>query len=130
MILKTFQAQDSLQQHADDFKGADGLTVYIVTPDRSSKALTGIPYYPAKVPAMAQTVATILGISKEEVKIKTYIPVDKKKDKSDSLTQTAAGHMIFDFDPDEGSRRGGFYAWRIIWENSQIAADLWEQPSV
>ena len=118
-----------MQQHADDFKGADGLVTYIVTPDRSSKALTGSPLYPAKVPKMAHTVATILGIPDDEVKIKTYIPVDKKKDTSDSLKITAAGHMIFDFDPTGGSRAEP-YAWRIVWQNSQIDADQWSQPSV
>ena len=118
-----------MQQHADDFKGADGLVAYIVTPTSSSKAVTGAPLYRAKIPSMRHTVANILGIDDDEVKIQTYIPVDKKKDKSDSLTKTAAGHMIFDFDPKGGSRAEP-YAWRIIWQNSQIDADQWKQPSV
>ena len=118
-----------MKKHADDFKGADGLVAYIVTPDKSSKAVTGVPYYPAKIPKMRHTVADILGIKDDEVKIQTYIPVDKKKDTSGSLKNTAAGHMIFDFDPKGGSRAEP-YSWRIIWQNSQIDADQWKQPSV
>ena len=118
-----------MQKHADDFKGADGLVAYIVTPDRSSKAVTGNPFYPGKIPSMRKTVANILEIADDKVKIQTYIPVDKKKDDSDSLTKTAAGHMIFDFDPTGGSRAEP-YAWRIIWQNSQIDADQWKEPAV
>ena len=97
---------------------------YIVTPDRSSKTHTGYAMYPAKVRKMASTVATILGISDEEVKIEIYTPVDKGKDKTKSLEETAAGHMIFDFDPKGGSKAKP-YAWRILWQNSQLDADQW-----
>ena len=118
-----------MKKHANDFKGAEGLVAYIVTPDRSNKALTGSPNYRAKIPSMRSTVATILGITDDKVKIQTYIPVDKKKDESGSLDKTAAGHMIFDFDPTGGSKREP-YAWRLIWQNSQIDADQWSPPSV
>ena len=114
-----------MQQHANDFKGADGLVAYIVTPDRNSNKITGNAFYPAKVRSMRHTVATILGIDDEQVKVQTYIPVDKNKDKSGSLENTAAGHMINDFDPKGGSRAEP-YAWRIIWQNSQIDADQWK----
>ena len=78
---------------------------------------------------MSATVATILGIEVEEVKVRTYIAVDKKKDSSNALSNTAAGHMIFDFDPTGGDRKEPF-AWRIIWQNSLIDADQWPKPSV
>ena len=124
MMLKISKAQDSLQQHANDFRGADGLVAYIVTPDRNSKTHTGYPMYPAKVRKMASTVATILGISDEEVNKVIYDPVDSKKDKSNSLWKTAAGRMIFDFDPKGGSTAKP-HAWRILWQNSQLDADQW-----
>ena len=78
---------------------------------------------------MRETVATILGIDVDKVKIMTYIAVDKGRDTSGSLTETAAGHMIFDFDPSGGSKDKP-YAWRIIWQNSQIGADQWKKPYV
>ena len=76
---------------------------------------------------MASTVATILGIPANQVQLNTYVGVDKDKD-PDALTTTAAGHMIFDYDPTGGpasTRRTPFAAWRIIWQKSQILADQW-----
>ena len=113
-----------MQQHADDFISADGLVAYIVTPDRSEEQQTGNPQYRDKVSDMAHTVATILKIPDEQVNIQTYLPVDKAEDESKALENTAAGHMIFDFDPEGGSDAKP-NAWRIIWENSLIAGDQW-----
>ena len=113
-----------MQQHADDFKGIPGLVAWIVTPDKAEKgAPSGRPLYYGKIPNMRETVASILGIPAEEVKVRTYVAVDEAKDISDALGTTAAGHMIFDFDPKGGGRRTR--AWRIIWENSLIDTDEW-----
>ena len=74
---------------------------------------------------MAKKVAEILDIDVPRVKNVTYLAVDKAKDKTNALSKTATGHMIFDFDPSGGSR-GMPYAWRIIWQNSLIAGDQWK----
>jgi len=74
---------------------------------------------------MAHTIATILGISDDQVTQATYLSVDKKKDKTDALGSTAAGHMIFDYDPTGGNRREP-RAWRIIWQNSLILGQQWK----
>ena len=78
---------------------------------------------------MRSTVATILGIEPEEVKVQTYKAIDKARDTSNALYNTATGHMIFDFNPTGGSRKEPF-AWSIIWQNSQIDAERWPKPSV
>ena len=66
---------------------------YIVTPDKSSDVHTGAPLYHAKVPKMAHTVATILGIPDGTVKIVTHVPIDKKRDKSNSLKAAERSFM-------------------------------------
>lgn len=116
--------QDSLAQHAADFTG-DGLTVIIMTPDRSVKNPEGNPFYPAKIRDMKAAVAAALNIDGERVTVNTYAPVDKKKDTTNALKTTAAGHMIFDFDPKGGSRATP-YAWRIIWQRNILAGDEWK----
>ena len=84
---------------------------------------SGEPLYSKKIAKMRESVASILGISVEKVNVRTYVAVDKKKDGSNALETTAAGHMIFEFDPTGTGRRKA--AWRIIWENSLIDADEW-----
>lgn len=77
---------------------------------------------------MASTVATILGVTPDKVTQDTYVGIDKKKDPQ-GLKTTAAGHMIFDYDPTGGpggTRRTPWAAWRIIWQKEQILADQWD----
>lgn len=77
---------------------------------------------------MASTVATILGVTPDKVIQDTYVGVDKKKNPQ-ALKTTAAGHMIFDYDPTGGpggTRRAPWAAWRIIWQRDQILADQWD----
>ncbi len=125
LLTRILIAQDSLKDHAADFQGDDQLVAYILTPDRAQKALTNKPLYHAKIPAMAQTVADAIGIDVERVQQRTYLAVDKTRDTTDALKNTAAGHMIFDFDP-TGGDRGTPYAWRIIWQNSLILSRDWK----
>lgn len=76
---------------------------------------------------MASTVATILGVTPDKVITETYVSVDKQKDPK-ALDNTAAGHMIFDYDPTGGpggNRRTPWAAWRIIWQKELILADQW-----
>ena len=77
---------------------------------------------------MASTVATILGVAKNKVTQMTYVAIDSNEDSDDQLTNTAAGRMIFDYDPTGGP--GGtesepYAAWRILWQRDQIAIDQW-----
>lgn len=87
---------------------------------------------------MASTVAaTILGVQANRVQTKTYVAVNKeaKADEEnaaasggDVLENTAAGHMIFDYDPRGGpdsKRRAPQAAWRIPWQKELIDADAW-----
>ncbi len=77
---------------------------------------------------MAATVAAILGISPDSVIQETYVGVDKKMD-TQALSVSAAGHMVFDYDPKGGPgsmRRAPLAAWRDIWQREQILADQWD----
>ena len=119
-------AQDSLQQHAADFQGDVNLHAYILTPARGNTANNN-PLYPAKIRLMASTVANILGITPDQVSQNTYVAVDGSIDKN-ILKNTAAGRMLFDYDPTGGplgTRRKPYAAWRIIWQKEQILADQW-----
>ena len=103
---------------------------YILSPDTSEGdgQPSGVFLYPGKVQSMASTVATILGIPIDQVQKNTYAGVDKER-APDVLKTTAAGHMIFDYDPKGGlasTRRTALAAWRIIWQRSQILADQWD----
>ena len=76
---------------------------------------------------MVTTVATVLGVQADRVQAKTYVAFDKNKH-SEVLKDTAAGRMIFDYDPRGGpdsKRRTPQAAWRILWQNEQIDADAW-----
>ena len=78
---------------------------------------------------MASTIASILGIDTNKVVQKTYVPADGVKDK-ELLKATAAGRMIFDYDPTGGpggNRRVPKAAWRIIWQKELILADQWDR---
>lgn len=72
---------------------------------------------------MAKAVADALGVDVSAVQQVPYLAVDKAKDRTNALDNTAAGRMIFDYDPQGAGRRRP--AWRIIWQNSQILADFW-----
>ncbi len=79
---------------------------------------------------MADTIASILSIDAKVINLESYEGVDKKADDLTPrplLKHTAAGHMIFDYDPKGGDRKEPF-AWRIIWERSQILGQQWSAP--
>ncbi len=85
--------------------------------------------YPNKIKSMASTVATILGVTPDKVIQKTYVALDAKQS-ANVLKNTAAGHMIFDYDPrggPAGSESEPYAAWRIIWQREQIDADQWNR---
>ena len=77
---------------------------------------------------MADTIAVILGINVNQVTKVKYLAVDKEKD-HEILDTTAAGHLIFNYDPKDGHRKHPSRAWRIIWENRLIDADQWAPPA-
>jgi len=118
-------AQDSLTRHADDFKNDPNLQVSILGPraEKDEKNAGGL-LYPDKTEKMAKTIASILDIDYNAIQQESYVGVDKNKDIDGVLDNTAAGHMIFDYDPKAGDRREPF-AWRIIWERSQILGHQW-----
>ncbi len=124
-------AQDSLTKHADDFKNDPNLEVYILGPRaESDETNAGGLLYPDKTEKMARTIATILSIDFKTIQQESYVGVDKDKDKKlpkPVLSHTAAGHMIFDYDPKGGDRKEPF-AWRIIWQRDQILGQQWSVP--
>ncbi|KAL8776565.1 MAG: hypothetical protein Q9213_008222 [Squamulea squamosa] len=131
-MLTDIEAQDSLQQHAADFTNDPNLVVYILSPDTSLDPAhpTGVFQYSDEINTMASTVANVLNIPRAKVQTETYVAVDKSKDeekgeKQAILETTAAGHMIFDYDPAGGSRRSPMAQWRIIWQRAQILGDEW-----
>ena len=78
---------------------------------------------------MASTIASILGLDTNKVVQKTYVPADGAVDE-ELLKNTAAGRMIFDYDPTggpEATRRVPKAAWRIIWQKELILADQWDR---
>ena len=78
---------------------------------------------------MASTIASILGIDTNKVVQKTYVPADGALDE-ELLKNTAAGRMIFDYDPTggpEATRRVPKAGWRIIWQKELILADQWDR---
>lgn len=121
-------AQDSLKKHADDFKDDPSLAVHIFGPRaESDENNAGGLLYPAKTKEIADTIASILSIEPNAIHVESYVAVDKDKDSKTprpALVHTAAGRMIFDYDPKGGDRKEPF-AWRIIWERSQILGDQW-----
>ena len=62
-----------------------------------------------------------------QVSTATYVATRKDKDGGQTaLDTTAAGHMLFEYDPQGvGKRRQEQRAWRILWQRSQIMADQW-----
>ena len=77
---------------------------------------------------MADTIAPMLGINANQVKLHRYAAVDKLKDGTDQLGVTAAGHMIFDYDPQAGDRKEPM-SWRIIWERGILDLQQWPAPA-
>ncbi|KAK4697670.1 hypothetical protein P7C71_g449, partial [Lecanoromycetidae sp. Uapishka_2] len=139
--------QDSLAQHAADFPAA-GTFAVILSPDTSLDASNpaGVFVYPAKVQQMAATVAQILNMPAPvqvnqgaqfpigQVSTQTYVRINRNAPgATNTLENTATGHMIFDFDPQGilGRTRNAAAqaAYRTIWQNGIILADQWNAAS-
>lgn len=110
----------------------------ILTKDTSmdTKAPANKPKYPKRISSMASVAGELLSMPTAsaildrgtkfppgKVYVATYVPAPKN---SAALMETAAGHMLFDYDPKgAGSRSNPQKAWRIIWQNEIILADEW-----
>ena len=76
---------------------------------------------------MVDTVASILGIDANEVKLHAYEAVDKARDTANVLGETAAGRLVSDYDPKAGDRKEPV-SWRIIWQNGILDLQQWAAP--
>ena len=122
-------AQDSLAQHSADFKGDPHLVAWILSPRAEpDEPNPGGFIYERKVKQMADTIAPILGINADQVKLHVYDAVDMEKDTTNKLRDTAAGRMIFDYDPEAGDKKEPV-AWRIIWQNGILDLQQWPAPA-
>lgn len=126
--------------HAADFKDDKNdsldvrkkkLAAYIYSPkaEHDERNAGGL-LYKDKVKEMAATVAAILDIDVQRVETRAYDAVDKEKDrkKENMLVNTAAGKLIFDYDPDCGDRKEPI-GWRLIWQNQVIDVRQWAAPT-
>lgn len=122
--------------HAEDFKDDPNLIVEIFSPiaqrdERPWGATAGSTknplglLYPAKVQRIAQTVSNILHFPLLKVNLNGYHAVDKEDLDDDEessgdrlLKETAAGHVLFDYDP-RGLGRGE-QTWRLVWEREEL----------
>ena len=128
-------AQDSLKMYAEDSRDDPNLqiAIYSLLAEAAEKPF-GAPsqglLYPAKVRRLAQAVADAFGIDVSKVSQNGYHAVDKAGGGSSGAEQirsTAAGHMIFDYDPD-GPKRGQS-GYRLMWQRSMILGDQWKKGS-
>ena len=127
--LTKYVAQDSLSQHSADFKGDPHLVAWILSPQAEpDEENAGGLLYADRLQQMANTIAPILGISADQVKLHPYVAVDAAKDTTDQLGRTAAGRMIFDYDPNAGDRQEPV-SWRIIWERGILDLQQWRAPA-
>ncbi|KAL6719513.1 hypothetical protein ACLMJK_003754 [Lecanora helva] len=125
--------QPSLRSVASKFIGQPGLQAAIYSPEAQSDEPNAADFlYNDKVQLMAQKVSEIINQPPQTVR---YKPVDAAKDRPprgpDMLGKTAAGHMIFQYDPmGAGSRGKPNNAWRIMWERGIIAGDVWAPSEI
>ena len=123
--------------HAEDFKDDPNLVAEIFSPfaqpdERPWGAIAGSAknplglLYPSKVQRIANLVAKILEVPLHKVGLIGYEAVDRGDIDDDNtsgdrlLKETAAGHVIFDYDPQGLGSFGGNLNWRLIWEREEI----------
>lgn len=110
----------------------------ILTKDTSTdpRAPANKAKYSKKISAMASVAGDLLSmptatamldrgtrIPAGKVYVATYVPAHKD---SIALQETAAGHMLFDYNPKgSGTRTKPVKSWRLIWQNEAILADEW-----
>ena len=121
--------------HAEDFKNDPCLVAEVFSPfaqpdERPWGAVAGSAknplglLYPSKVQRIANLVSEMLGVPLRKVGLIGYEAVDRGDlDNDDTsgdrlLKETAAGHVIFDYDPEGLGNLGCI--WRLIWEREEI----------
>ncbi|KAL8864450.1 MAG: hypothetical protein Q9174_007349, partial [Haloplaca sp. 1 TL-2023] len=130
--------QEGLGKYAADFPDDENLRVVIVSlqardderPKWSKRAGTSRNpenlLFPAKVRMMAEIIAEVLGIDVSRVEQKGYYALnDGDPHDHELLDITAAGNMIFDYDPNAEKRR--YPQWRILWERSPFYGNQWQK---